>query len=153
MRIAIGSDHAGVSYKKILASDLNEQGHTVHDVGTFGVESVDYPDFAAAVAELVAAGKAERGILICGSAVGVSIVANKIPGIRAGVCHDTYSAHQCVEHDDVNVLCLGERVIGIELAREIAARFLGARFTGETRHQCRLDKLNDIERRYLRSSE
>jgi len=153
MRIAIGSDHAGVTYKGILASDLTDAGHTVNDIGTFGPESVDYPDFAAAVAELVAAGQAERGILICGSAVGVCIVANKIPGVRAGVCHDTYSAHQCVEHDDVNVLCLGERVIGIELAREVVASFLGARFTGEARHQRRLDKLNDVERRHLRTSE
>jgi len=90
---------------------------------------------------------------VCGSAVGVCIVANKIPGIRAGVCHDTYSAHQCVEHDDVNVLCLGERVIGIELAREIVARFLAARFSGESRHQRRLDKLIEVERRHLRTSE
>jgi len=153
MRIAIGSDHAGVAYKAILASDLTDAGHTVQDVGTFGPESVDYPDFAAAVGELVAAGQAERGILICGSAVGVCVVANKIPGVRAGLCHDTYSAHQCVEHDDVNVLCLGERVIGIELAREIVARFLSAQFTGEQRHQRRLDKLNEIERRHLRTSE
>lgn len=153
MRIAIGSDHAGVAYKAILVSDLKAGGHTVDDVGTFGPESVDYPEFAVAVAERLAAGQAERGILICGSAVGVCIVANKIPGVRAGVCHDTYSAHQCVEHDDVNVLCLGERVIGIELAREIVARFLGARFTGEPRHQRRLDKLMDVERRHLRLSE
>ncbi len=153
MRIAIGSDHAGVAYKAILASDLTDAGHTVQDVGTFGPESVDYPDFAAAVGELVAAGQTERGILICGSAVGVCVVANKIPGVRAGLCHDTYSAHQCVEHDDVNVLCLGERVIGIELAREIVARFLSAQFTGEPRHQRRLDKLNEVERRHLRTSE
>lgn len=153
MRIAIGSDHAGVTYKEILSSELKHEGHTVQDVGTFGPESVDYPDFAAAVADLVAARQAERGILICGSAVGVCIVANKIPGIRAGVCHDTYSAHQCVEHDDVNVLCLGERVIGIELAREIVARFLDARFTGESRHQRRLDKLIDVEQRHLRTGE
>ncbi len=153
MRIAIGSDHAGVAYKGVLVSDLEAGGHTVDDLGTSGPESVDYPDFAAAVAERVAAGQAERGILICGSAVGVCIVANKIPGIRAGVCHDTYSAHQCVEHDDVNVLCLGERVIGIELAREIVERFLRARFTGEPRHQRRLEKLIDVERRHLRLSE
>ena len=153
MRIAIGSDHAGVTYKGILVADLEAGGHTVDDLGTFGPESVDYPDFAAAVAERVAAGQAERGVLICGSAVGVCIVANKVPGVRAGVCHDSYSAHQCVEHDDVNVLCLGERVIGIELAREILARFLDARFTGEARHQRRLDKLIDVERRHLRLSE
>ena len=153
MRIAIGSDHAGVTYKAILSGELQAAGHTVDDVGTFGAESVDYPDFAAAVAERVAAGSVDRGILLCGSAVGVCVVANKVPGVRAGVCHDTYSAHQCVEHDDVNVLCLGERVIGIELAREVVNSFLSARFSGETRHQRRLDKLNAVERRYLRPEE
>ena len=153
MKIAIGSDHAGFTYKGVLAKELEAAGYQVDDVGTFGPESVDYPDFAAAVAEKVAAGSADRGILICGSAVGVCVVANKVPGVRAGICHDTYSAHQCVEHDDVNVLCLGERVIGIELAREVVASFLAAEFTGESRHQRRLDKLNDVERRYLRSDE
>lgn len=153
MNIAIGSDHAGYSYKALLAAELGAAGHTVIDVGAFGPESVDYPDYAAAVGERIAAGDAERGILICGSAVGVCVVANKIPGVRAGVCHDTYSAHQCVEHDDVNVLCLGERVIGIELAREIVDRFLDARFSGEPRHQRRLDKLIAVEQRYLGTSE
>jgi ribose 5-phosphate isomerase B len=153
MRIAIGSDHAGFAYKSLLAEELEAAGHTLEDVGTFGPESVDYPDFAAAVAERVAAGNVDRGILICGSAVGVCVVANKVPGVRAGICHDTYSAHQCVEHDDVNVLCLGERVIGIELARAVVDSFLTAEFTGEPRHQRRLDKLNSVERRYLRSDE
>lgn len=153
MRIAIGSDHAGYTYKGVLAGELEAAGHTVDDVGTFGPDSVDYPDFAAAVAEKVAEGSVDRGILICGSAVGVCVVANKVPGVRAGICHDTYSAHQCVEHDDVNVLCLGERVIGIELARAVVDSFLGAEFTGESRHQRRLDKLNDVERRYLRPNE
>ncbi|MFW6039853.1 MAG: RpiB/LacA/LacB family sugar-phosphate isomerase, partial [Gemmatimonadota bacterium] len=114
---------------------------------------VDYPDFAEAVAGRVARGGADRGILICGSAVGVCIVANKIPGIRAGVCHDTYSAAQGVEHDDMNVLCLGERVIGISLAREIVDRFLAARFSGEDRHRRRLDKLRAVERRHLRDAD
>ncbi|MDH3297240.1 MAG: ribose 5-phosphate isomerase B [Gemmatimonadota bacterium] len=153
MRIAIGSDHAGYAYKDILVAELAGAGHTVVDVGTSGPEPVDYPDYAAAVGERVASGDVERGILICGSAVGVCVVANKIPGVRAGVCHDTYSAHQCVEHDDANVLCLGERVIGIELAREIVGRFLTAVFTGEPRHRRRLDKLIAIERRHLRSRE
>lgn len=153
MKIAIGSDHAGFSYKDTFVAELGAAGHTVIDVGSFGSESVDYPDYAAAVGERIASGEAERGILICGSAVGVCVVANKIPGVRAGVCHDTYSAHQCVEHDDVNVLCLGERVVGIELAREIVGRFLDAGFTGEPRHRRRLDKLIAVERRYLRSGE
>jgi ribose 5-phosphate isomerase B len=153
VRISIGSDHAGYGYKAILVPELEAAGHEVLDEGTFGTASVDYPDFASAVADRVASGEAERGILVCGSAVGVCIVANKVPGIRAGVCHDTYSAHQCVEHDDANVLCLGERVIGIELAREVVAAFLGARFTGEERHQRRLDKLNAVERRHLRTDE
>lgn len=151
MRIAIGSDHAGYGYKATLVPELEAAGHEVLDEGTFGTEPVDYPDFAAAVADRVASGDAERGILICGSAVGVCIVANKVPGVRAGVCHDTYSAHQCVEHDDANVLCLGERVVGIALARELVATFLAARFTGEERHQRRLDKLKAVERRHLRT--
>ena len=153
MRIAIGSDHAGFTYKTLLAEELEAAGHAVDDVGTFGPESVDYPDFAVAVAERVAAGSVDRGIVICGSAVGVCVVANKVPGVRAGICHDTYSAHQCVEHDDANVLCLGERVIGIELARAVVDSFLAAAFTGESRHQRRLDKLNSVERRYLRTDE
>jgi ribose 5-phosphate isomerase B len=110
---------------------------------------VDYPDFARAVAETVARGGADRGILICGSAVGVSVVANKIPGIRAGVCHTTYAARQAVDHDDINVLCIGERVIGIEVARAVTAAFMDARFSEEERHRRRLDKIRDVERRYL----
>lgn len=152
MRIAIGADHAGWSYKRTLLPELRAAGHEILDEGTDGPEPVDYPDFARAVAERVAAGEADRGIVLCGSAVGVSIVANKVPGVRAGVCHDTYSAHQCVEHDDANVLCLGERVIGIELAREVIRTFLAARFTGEERHRRRLDKLLAVERAYLRTS-
>lgn len=151
MRIAIGADHAGYRYKSQLANELREQGHEVADVGTDGPEPVDYPDFAAAVAETVAGGGAERGILICGSAVGVCIAANKVPGVRAGVCHETYSAHQGVQHDDMNVLCMGERVIGIDVAREVAAAFLGARYSGEERHERRLRKVRAIEARYLKS--
>jgi ribose 5-phosphate isomerase B len=153
MRIAIGTDHAGWPYKKALVEDLEASGHEITDLGTHGPDSVDYPDFARPVAESVARGETDRGILLCGSAVGVSLVANKVPGIRAGVCHDTYSAHQCVEHDDVNVLCLGARVIGIEVAREVVATFVAARFSGEARHRKRLDKLLAVERQYMRTSD
>ena len=153
MRIAIGTDHAGWPYKDALIEDLRASGHEVMDLGTHGPDSVDYPDFARPVAESVARGDADRGILLCGSAVGVSVVANKVPGIRAGVCHDTYSAHQGVEHDDMNVLCLGARVIGIEVAREVTATFVAARFSDEPRHRKRLDKLLDVERKYMRTSD
>ena len=149
MKISIGSDHAGVSYKSQLTEKLRTAGHTVIDLGTEGTDSVDYPDFARAVATSVATKETERGILICGSAVGVSITANKVPGVRAGVCHDTYSAAQGVDHDDMNVLCLGERVIGIALAHTIVDAFLEANFSGAPRHQRRLDKVLAIEDKYL----
>ena len=148
-RVAIGSDHAGYRYKQVLADYLRGSGHEVIDLGTDGPQSVDYPDYARAVAESVASGEAERGILVCGSAVGVCIVANKVKGIRAGVCHDTYSARQAVEHDDMNVLCLGERVIGIEVARAAVDAFMGARFLNEGRHLRRLDKLLAVESDYM----
>jgi ribose 5-phosphate isomerase B len=150
MRIAIGADHAGFRYKSLLADELREAGHDVSDLGTDGEAPVDYPDFAGAVAERVSLGDVERGILVCGSAVGVCMTANKFPGVRAGVCHDTYSAHQGVEHDDMNVLCLGERIVGIEVAREIVRSFLDARFSAEERHMRRLRKVLEIERRFLR---
>jgi len=150
MRIALGADHAGYRYKSLLAGELQEAGHEVLDLGTDGPESVDYPDFAHAVARRVADGAADRGIVVCGSAVGVTVTANKVPGVRAGTCHDPYSARQGVEHDDMNVLCLGERVIGIEIARECVRSFLSARFSGAERHRRRLGKLEDVERRYLR---
>ncbi|MGD8495784.1 MAG: ribose 5-phosphate isomerase B [Gemmatimonadales bacterium] len=153
LKISIGADHAGYSYKAMLVPRLEEAGHEVIDEGTFGPESVDYPDFAAAVGQRVQRGEADRGILICGSAVGVCVVANKIPGIRAGICHDTYSAHQGVEHDDMNVLCLGERIIGIALAREIVDTFLAARFSDAERHRRRLDKLEAVERRYMNAED
>jgi ribose 5-phosphate isomerase B len=146
VRVAVGADHAGFRYKDALAEQLREAGHDVLDLGTESEEPVDFPDFAAAVARALVAGRAERGLLVCGSAVGVSIAANKFPGIRAGVCHDTYSAHQGVEHDDMNVLCLGERVIGIELAREVLTTFMAARFDGAERHRRRLSKIEAIER-------
>ncbi|MDX1578027.1 MAG: ribose 5-phosphate isomerase B [Gemmatimonadota bacterium] len=150
MRLALGADHAGVAYKDTLVSELAAAGHDVLDLGTDGPAAVDYPDFAAAVAEAVARGDADRGVLVCGSAVGVCIAANKVPGIRAAVCHDTYSAAQGVSHDDMNVLCLGERVIGIELARAIVRAFLGTTFSAEDRHRRRLDKVLALEARYLR---
>src|ERR1700736_2917504 len=119
MRIALGSDHAGFEMKGVLAKLLGELGHQVVDVGTYSTEPVDYPDFAEAVGKAVLEGRAERGVLICGSGVGASVAANKMRGIRAGLCHDTYSAHQGVEHDDMNVLVLGSRVIGPALAQEL----------------------------------
>ena len=149
MRIAIGADHAGFTLKEELVVQLRKLGYDVLDLGTHSVEAVDYPDFAEAVGKAVIEGKAERGVLICGSGVGASVAVNKIPGIRAAVCHDTYSAHQGVEHDNMNVLVLGSRVIGIELAHELVRAFLAAQFSGEERHKRRLAKVAAIESRYL----
>jgi RpiB/LacA/LacB family sugar-phosphate isomerase len=151
MRIAIGSDHAGFTLKQQIARRLADDGHEVVDVGTHSEAAVDYPDIAEAVSGALLAGHAERGVLLCGSGVGASIAASKRPGIRAAVCHDTYSAHQGVEHDDMNVLVLGARVIGAELAREAVRAFLGARFSGEERHVRRLEKVKAIEDRSRRS--
>jgi ribose 5-phosphate isomerase B len=148
MRIAIGADHAGFDLKQILAAYLRHHGHQVIDKGTDSDEPVDYPDFAEAVSQVVLSGAAERGVIICGSGVGASVAANKLPGIRAGLCHDTYSARQGVEHDDMNVLVLGARVIGIEVARELVDNFLAAQFTGAERHRRRLDKIRALEQRY-----
>ncbi|HKD14492.1 MAG TPA: ribose 5-phosphate isomerase B [Candidatus Angelobacter sp.] len=148
MQVALGSDHAGFELKKVLSDHLQHNGHLVLDVGTYSADPVDYPDYAEAVALSVLHGEAERGILICGSGVGAAVAANKIAGIRAGLCHDCYSAHQGVEHDDTNVLVLGARVIGAELAKDISLTFLNARFTAEERHQRRLRKVLDIEKRY-----
>lgn len=152
MQVVVGSDHAGFELKKVLSDHLQHNGHLVLDVGTYNTDPVDYPDYAEALALSVLHGEAERGILICGSGVGASVAANKIPGIRAGLCHDTYSAHQGVEHDDTNVLVLGARVIGTELAKDISLIFLNARFTAEERHQRRLKKILDIEKRYCGSA-
>jgi ribose 5-phosphate isomerase B len=148
MRIALSADHAGYLLKQELAAKLAQQNHDVLDLGTHSTAPVDYPDSAEAVALALHDGQAERGIIVCGSGAGVSIAASKFPGIRAAVCHDTYTAHQAVEHDDMNVLCLGARVIGGALALEISQSFLAARFSGEERHQRRLDKVNAIERRF-----
>lgn len=148
MRVAIAADHAGFPLKQELAASLQAAGYNVTDLGTDSTAPVDYPDYAEAIAHALLGGKADRGILICGSGVGASVAANKVPGIRAGLCHDTYSAHQGVEHDDMNVLVLGARVIGVELARELVRAFLGALFTRESRHVRRLEKIHAIEERY-----
>jgi transaldolase/glucose-6-phosphate isomerase len=147
MRVAIGADHAGFELKEAVKTLLAAERHEVVDVGTHSRNPVDYPDYAQAVGAAVRESRAERGILLCGSGVGASMVANRIPGIRAGLCHDTYSAHQGVEHDNMNVLVLGGRVIGIELAHELIRAFLNARFTGEPRHLRRLAKLTALENR------
>ena len=148
MRIVLGADHAGFDLKQIIAAYLRYRGHEVVDVGTNSDDPVDYPDFAEAVSKVLLDGRAERGVLICGSGVGTSVCANKIPGIRAGLCHNTYSARQGVEHDDMNVLVLGARVIGVELARELVDNFLVAKFSGEERHRRRLEKIKALEKRY-----
>jgi RpiB/LacA/LacB family sugar-phosphate isomerase len=148
MRIAIGADHAGFELKECVKARLLEWKQDVLDLGTNSAKPVDYPDYAEAVALAVREGKAERGIVICGSGVGASVAANKIPGVRAGLCHDHYSAHQGVEHDDMNVLVLGGRVIGESVALELVRAFLAAKYTGEDRHQQRLGKLMAIEGRY-----
>jgi RpiB/LacA/LacB family sugar-phosphate isomerase len=148
MRLAIGADHAGFELKRELVNYLRECGHEVIDKGTTSSEPVDYPDFAEAVGTALRKNQADRGVLVCGSGVGASVAANKIPGIRAGLCHDTYSAHQGVEHDDMNVLVPGARVIGLELAKELVERFVTAQFTGEERHRRRLEKIKSLETRY-----
>jgi ribose 5-phosphate isomerase B len=145
MRIAAGSDHAGFELKQHIVLLLQELGHEVVDVGTNSTEAVDYPDFAAAVGRAVLDGRADRGVLICGSGVGASVAVNKLHGIRGGLCHDTYSAHQGVEHDDMNVLVLGSRIIGTALASELVRAFLGATFTREERHMRRLNKVLALE--------
>jgi ribose 5-phosphate isomerase B len=147
MIVAIAADHAGFALKEELIPWLRSLGHEVEDLGTHSPEPVDYPDVAVWVTRAVLSGSVERGVLICGSGVGASVAANKVPGIRAGLCHDTYSAHQGVEHDDMNILVLGARVIGLELARELVRAFLGARFTHEERHERRLRKISVLEER------
>jgi ribose 5-phosphate isomerase B len=147
MKLSIGADHAGYEMKASLVEYIKSLGHTVHDTGTFDPSKPDdYPDYAILVAKDVLSGAAERGILVCGSGVGVSVAANKFKGIRAGLCHDHYSAHQGVEHDDMNVLVLGSRIIGPMLAQDAVAAFLSAQFSGEERHVRRLEKVKAIER-------
>ncbi len=151
MRIVIGADHAGFQLKELLAVYLRQRGHEMVDIGTHSEAPVDYPDFAEALCQAILDGRGERGVLICGSGVGASVAANKIPGIRAGLCHDSYSARQGVEHDDMNVLVLGARVIGTAVARELTDQFLAAKFTGEERHVRRLEKIRALEKRYGKS--
>ena len=146
MRIVVGADHRGYELKDEIAAALKRAGHEVLDVGTDSAKSVDYPDYARAVGKALTDGRAERGVLVCGSGVGASIAANKIRGVRAALCHDTYSAHQGVEHDDMNVLCLGSRVVGPELAQELVTAFLDATLSGEERYRRRLEKVAEMER-------
>jgi len=148
MRVALGADHAGFELKEHIKAHLLEERHDVVDLGTHSTEAVDFPDFAEAVGLAVSDGKAERGILVCGSGVGASVAANKIRGVRAGLCHDHYSAHQGVEHDDINVLVLGGRIIGASVALELVEAFLEARYTAEERHQRRLEKVLQLEQRF-----
>ncbi len=151
MKIVVGSDHAGFQLKNQMASMLKSLGHDVLDVGAYDERPSDYPDFAEAVGRAVLDGRAERGVLICGSGVGASVAANKLVGIRAGMCHDTYSAHQGVEHDNINILVLGSRVVGEKLAEDLVKAFLGAKFTNEERHVRRLAKVRALEEKYLRN--
>jgi ribose 5-phosphate isomerase B len=148
MRIVLGSDHAGFEMKQELVAFVKQLGYETLDVGTHSTAAVDYPDFAEAVGEAVRSGVADRGILICGSGVGASVAANKLPGIRAGLCHDCYSAHQGVEHDDMNVLVLGSRIIAGMLAQELVRAFLGAKFSNEERHLRRLNKVKALEKKF-----
>jgi ribose 5-phosphate isomerase B len=152
MKVAIAADHAGFALKQELIPALRSLGHTVEDLGTHSTDPVDYPDTARDVSRAVLSGKAERGVLICGSGVGASVAANKVRGIRAGLCHDSYSAHQGVEHDDMNVLVLGARVIGTALATELVRLFLEAQFTHEQRHERRLGKIRALEDEGMRDA-
>jgi ribose 5-phosphate isomerase B len=146
VNVAIGTDHGGYALKGAVIDAMVGAGHTVLDCGAFALDAADdYPDFAAAVALAVAGGRAERGVLICGSGVGASVAANKIRGVRAALCHDTFSAHQGVEDDDMNVLTLGARVVGPSLAAELVRAFLGAEFSGAERHRRRLEKVKRLE--------
>ncbi len=148
MRVALGGDHAGFEMKTMIAEHLKKLGHEVVDAGAYEFDALDdFPDFSEAVAARVADDRAERGVLICGSGVGASVAANKVRGIRAGLCHDTYSAHQGVEHDDMNVVCIGSRIIGEELAKEIVSAFLSAEFIDEEKYVRRLNKVLAIEKR------
>ncbi len=149
MRVALGGDHAGLEMKYLVAEHVKSLGHTVIDAGAYEYDALDdFPDFSEAVAVRVADGRADRGLVVCGSGVGASVAANKVKGIRAGLCHDTYSARQGVEHDDMNVVCIGARIIGEELAKEIVTAFLTARFVeSEEKYVRRLNKVLAIERR------
>ena len=150
MKIACAFDHAGFPLKSIVVDTVADEGHEVIDLGTWSTDPVDYPDTARLAADAVRSGSADRAVLVCGSGAGVAVAACKFPGVRAAVAHDTYTAHQCVEHDQVNVMCLGGRVIGPSLAGDIIRAYLQAEFTGEERHKRRLAKIDGIEREFLR---
>jgi RpiB/LacA/LacB family sugar-phosphate isomerase len=151
MKIVIGSDHAGFALKNAMGDVLRSMGHEVLDIGAFNENPSDYPDFAEAVGRAVLDGRAERGLLICGSGIGASVAANKLIGIRAGICHDTYSGHQGVEHDNMNVLVMGSRVVGTKLAEDIIRAYLPAKFTNEERHVRRLAKVAALEKKMVKS--
>jgi RpiB/LacA/LacB family sugar-phosphate isomerase len=150
MRIVIGSDHAGFQLKNAMGDVVRSLGHAVLDVGAYNQNPSDYPDYAEAVGRAILDGKAERGVLICGSGIGASVAANKLLGIRAGICHDTYSGHQGVEHDNMNVLVMGSRIIGEKLAEDVVRAFLAAKFTNEERHVRRLAKVHALEDKILK---
>jgi ribose 5-phosphate isomerase B len=150
MKVACAFDHAGFPLKAMVVETVEALGHEPVDLGTWSTDPVDYPDTARAAAEVVRSGEADRAVLVCGSGAGVAVAACKFPGVRAAVAHDTYTAHQCVEHDDCNVLCLGGRVVGAALAGDIIRAYLEAEFTGEERHERRLAKIQGIEREFLR---
>lgn len=148
MHVAVAADHAGYLLKEQLARFIADSGHAVTDLGTHDQDPVDYPDFAAAVGRAVVAGRVDRGIVVCGSGAGAAIAANKVKGVRCALAHDSYTAHQAVEHDDANVIALGSRVVGPLLAEEVVRAFLDARFTGEDRHRRRLAKVAELEERF-----
>jgi ribose 5-phosphate isomerase B len=150
VRIACAFDHAGFPLKGMVIDTVIGEGHEAIDLGTWSTDPVDYPDTARTAAEAVRSGEADRAVLVCGSGAGVAVAACKFPGVRAAVAHDTYTAHQCVEHDKVNVVCLGGRVVGPNLAGDIIRAYLRADFTGEERHERRLAKIDGIEREFLR---
>lgn len=147
MKIAIGSDHAGFSLKGPVKEFLESKGHSLIDCGSYDPQPVDFPDIARKIGALINNGEAERGIMVCGTGVGASIASNKIPGIRASVCHDIYSAHQCVEHDDVNVMCIGAQIVGSTLVFELIEAFLNAEFSTSEEFRRRVEKLTQMERR------
>jgi len=151
MKVVIGSDHAGFRLKNSMGDVIRSLGHSVLDIGAFNENPSDYPDYAEAVCRAVLDGKAERGVLVCGSGIGASVAANKLPGIRAGICHDTYSGHQGVEHDNMNVLVLGSRIVGEKLAEDVVRAYLFAKFTNEERHVRRLAKVHALEEKMLKS--
>lgn len=153
MRVGLAADHAGFALKERIKAELQTAGVAVLDLGTDSDAPVDYPDFAEKIGDALRAGQVDRGVIVCGSGVGISVAANKQPGVRAGLCHDHYSAHQGVEHDDMNVLCLGARVVGSALALELVETFLSAKVSSEDRHRRRIAKVRAIEARYLKTPE